>query len=105
VFVKPEDGKAESEDGKAESQDVKSEDAAVCLCVESVNPTLLIKNSRSGSRLVTAFRDVGCYSKSQPSSMPCVESILRTIVGWSNIIVFDLSQAFVQIPLTKHSVK
>ena len=67
MFVKPEDGKAESEDGKVESEDVKSEDTTVCLCVEYVNPTLLIKNSRSGSRLVTAFRDVGRYSKSQPS--------------------------------------
>ena len=56
-----------------------------------------------GSRLVTAFADVGRYSKRQPSLLP--DSTLRRIAQWSHIIVTDLTSAFYQIPLAKESMK
>ena len=73
--------------------------------VEYLNPSFLVKKPSGGYRLVTAFADVGRYSKPQPSLMPDVDSILRTVAQWKFIIKTDLSSAFYQIPLAKESMK
>ena len=76
---------------------VRPEDVDVA--VEYLNPSFLIK--KPSFRLVTAFADVGRYSKPQPSLMPDVDSILRQIASWKYIIKTDLTQAFYQIPLQR----
>ena len=81
----------------------KPEDVDVA--VEYLNPSFLIKKPSGGHRLVTAFADVGRYSKPQPSLMPDVDSTLRTIAPWKVIIKTDLSRAFYQIPLSQASRK
>ena len=81
----------------------KPEDVPVS--VEYVNPSFLVKKSNGGFRLVTAFADVGRYSKPQPSLMPDVDSTLRQIAQWKYIIVTDLTKAFYQIPLSVDSMK
>ena len=73
--------------------------------VEYLNPSFLVKKSNGGFRLVTAFADVGRYSKPQPSLMPNVDSTLRNIAQWKYIITSDLTSAFYQIPLSKASMK
>ena len=73
--------------------------------VEYLNPSFLVKKSIGGSRLVTAFADVGRYSKPQPSLMPDVDSTLRHIAKWKHLIVTDLTSAFYQIPLAQDSMK
>nr|XP_022310274.1 uncharacterized protein LOC111115730 isoform X2 [Crassostrea virginica] len=73
--------------------------------VEYVNPSFLVKKPSGGFRLVTAFADVGRYSKPQPSLMPDVDSTLRQIAQWKYIAITDLTQAFYQIPLAKESMK
>lgn len=75
------------------------------IVVEYLNPSFLIKKNNGGYRLVTAFADVGRYSKPQPSLMPDIDSTLRTIARWRYIIVSDLTSAFYQIPLSKDSMK
>ena len=75
----------------------------VGITVEYLNPSFLVKKPNSGSRLVTAFADVGRYGKPQPSLLPDVDSTLRRIAQWSHIIVTDLTSAFYQIPLAKES--
>lgn len=81
----------------------KPEDAGVS--VEYLNPSFLVKKPSGGHRLVTAFEDVGRYSKPQPSLMPDVDSTLRTIAPWKYLIKSDLSSAFYQIPLSTSSMK
>ena len=76
----------------------------VGITVEYLNPSFLVKKPNGGSRLVTAFADVGRYSKPQPSLLPDVDSTLRLIAQWSHIIVTDLTSAFYQIPLVKSEV-
>ena len=49
----------------------------VGITVEYLNPSFLVKEPNGGSRLVTAFADVGQYSKPQPSLLPDVDSTLR----------------------------
>ena len=75
------------------------------IVAEYLNPSFLIKKRSGSFRLVTAFTDVGKYSKPQPSLMPDVDSTLRQIARWRYIIVSDLSQSFYQIPLSKCSLK
>ena len=82
---------------------MKPEDANVRL--EYVNPSFLIKKTNGGHRLVTAFADVGRYSKPQPTMMPDVDSTLRQIAQWEYICVSDLSNAFYLIPLDHDSMK
>ena len=73
--------------------------------VEYLNPSFLIKKPNGGSRLVTAFAEVGRYSKPQPSLMPNVDLILRQIAQWKYLIKTDLTSAFYQIPLSQSSMK
>ena len=75
------------------------------ISVEYVNPSFLIKKPNGTYRLVTAFADVGRYTKPQPSLMPDVDSTLRRIAQWKYISVMDLKSAFHQIPLAKTSMK
>lgn len=77
----------------------------VGIVVEYLNVSFLVKKSSGAFRLVTAFADVGRYSKPQPSLMPDVDSTLRNIGRWKYVIVTDLMSAFYQIPLDKESMK
>ena len=65
----------------------------VGVVAEYLNPSFLVKKPKGGFRLVTAFSDVGQYSKLQPSLMPDVDSTLRTIARWQHIVVSDLSSS------------
>ena len=82
---------------------VRPEDVPVN--VEYLNPSFLVKKRNGGHRLVTAFTDVGRYSKPQPSLMPDVDSTLRKIAQWKYIATTDLSNAFYQIPLSRESMR
>lgn len=75
------------------------------MSVEYINPSFLVKKPSGGYRLVTAFADVDRYSKPQPSLMPDVDSILRSVTQWKYVIKSDLTSAFYQIPLAKESMK
>ena len=81
----------------------KPEEAGVT--VEYLNICFLIKKPSGGHRLVTSFGEVASYSKPQPSLMPNVDGVLRSVAQWKHIIVTDLLQAFYQIPLAKGSQK
>ena len=82
---------------------VRPEDVPVN--VEYLNPSFLIKKRSGGHRLVTAFSDVGRYSKPQPSLMPDVDGTLRKIAQWQYIATTYLSNAFYQVPLSRESMK
>ena len=88
-----------------ESQGVFARPEDIDISVEYLNPSFLVKKPQGGYRLVTAFADVGRYSKPQPSLMADVESVLRTIGQWNYLIVSDLKSAFYQIPLSDESLK
>ena len=88
-----------------ETQGVFKRPEEVGVSAEYLNPSFLVTKPNGGHRLVTAFADVGRYSKPQPSLLPDVDSTLRTIAQWKYIIVTDLTSAFYQIPLSKCSMK
>ena len=88
-----------------EEQGVFRRPEDVSVTAEYLNPSFLVKKPSGGFRVVTAFSDVGRYSKPQPSLMPDVDSTLRTIAQWKYIIKTDLTSAFYQISLSKDSMK
>ena len=88
-----------------ESQGVFPRPESLGITAEYLNPSFLVKKSSGGFRVVTAFADVGRYSKPQPSLMPNVDSTLRSIALWKFIISSYLTSAFYQIPLSKSSMK
>ena len=73
--------------------------------VEYLNPSFLHKKPSSRWCLVTAFADVGRYSKPQSFLMPDVDSMLRLIALWKHIIATDLTSRIYQIALSRNSVK
>ena len=81
----------------------KPEDVGVT--VEYLNPSFLVSKSDKSKRLVTAFTEVGKYTKPQPSLLPDVDSTLREIGKWKYLIKTDLTKAYYQIPLAKESMK
>ncbi|KAK3090592.1 hypothetical protein FSP39_012951 [Pinctada imbricata] len=88
-----------------ESLGVLRKPEELSLTVEYLNPSFLVAKAKGGHRLVTAFEDVGRYSKPQPSLMPDTDSILRKVGLWKYLIVADLTSAFHQIPLSRQSLK
>ena len=88
-----------------EAQGIFKRPEDIGITVEYLNPSFLVTKPTGGHRLVTAFADVGRYSKPQPSLLPDVDTTLRTIAQWKYIIVTDLTSAFYQIPLSKSSMK
>ena len=88
-----------------ERQGVFARPEDIGVSVEYLNPSFLVNKPGGGTRLVTAFSDVGRYCKPQPSLLPDVDSTLRTIAGWKWLIQTDLKSAFYQIPLDRNSMK
>ena len=75
------------------------------IVAEYLSPSFLVRKANGNFRLVTAFADVGRYSKPQPSLLPDVNSTLRSIAQWKYIIKSDLTSSFYQIPLSTWSMK
>ena len=67
---------------------------SVGVSVEYVNPSFLVNKPNGGTRLVTAFADVGRYSKPQPALLPDIDSTLRIIAKWKYIVTLTLVIGF-----------
>ena len=77
-----------------ESIGVFAQQEEIGVTVEYFNLSFLVKKPTGGFRLVTAFADVGRYSKPQLSLMPDVDSTLRQIAQWEYIIISNLTKSF-----------
>ena len=88
-----------------ENQGVFARPESLGITAEYLNPSFFVKKTSGRFRLVTAFAEVGRYSKPQPSLMPDVDSTLGSIARWKYLITSDLTSAFYQIPLSKSSMK
>ena len=71
----------------------------VRVTVEYLNLSFLVHKPKRVTWLVTAFSEVGQYSKPQPSLMPKVDGILHEIAKCKYIIISDLLHSFNQIHL------
>ena len=73
--------------------------------VEYLNPIISIRSPTVDTALVTAFADVGRYSKPQTLSTARRRLHVRHIAQWKHIVKTDLTDAFYQIPLAQESMK
>ena len=78
----------QNECDKLEGQSVLVKPEEVGVTAEYMNMSFLVSKPQvpESFRLVTAFREIGEYSKPQPSVMPSVEDTLRAIGKWKYII-------------------
>ena len=88
-----------------EKEGVNQKPEDISMAVEYLNLPFLIKKPSSGHQLVTAFEDIGRYSKLQPSLVRDVDSTLCTIAPWKFLIKSDLSCTFYQISPSRASRK
>ena len=82
---------------------IRPEDANIT--AEYVSPSFLVAKSSGGHRLVTAFTELGQYSKPQPSLLPKVDDIIRHLAQFKWIVKADLTKAYYQIQLHHASMK
>ena len=82
---------------------LKPEDVGV-VC-EYLNPSFLVKKSNGKWRFVTAFTEVGKYTKPQPALMSDINASLRQIAEWEWVITTDMSSSYHQMFLNVHSMK
>ena len=73
--------------------------------IEYLSPSFLVKKPNGSFRMVTAFADVGRYSKPQLSVLPDVNETLRQIARWKYLCVTDLTSAYYQVPISHDSMK
>ena len=73
--------------------------------IEYLSPSFLVKKPNGSFRMVTAFADVGRYSKPQLSVLPDVNETLRQIARWKYLCVTDLTSAYYQVPISHNSMK
>ena len=82
---------------------VRPED--VNITAEYVSPSFLVAKPHGGHRLVTAFTELGHFTKPQPSLISNVDDVIRSLGQFKWIVKADLSQAYYQVPLDKSSYK
>jgi len=81
----------------------KPEDVDVT--VEYVSPSFLVRKPGGGSRLVTAFNNIGNYAKPPPSRVTTSNDVLKFLAQWRFIIKSDMTSQFFQLPMKKSSMK
>ena len=82
---------------------LKPEDVGITC--EYLNPSFLVAKPNGGKRFVTAFGEVGQYSKPQPALMADINGVLRQIGNWKYVIKTDLTSAYWQLVLSRNSMK
>jgi hypothetical protein len=73
--------------------------------IEHVSPSFLVKKSSGGFRLVTAFNNIGTYTKPSPSRITTSDEILQFLAQWKYVIKSDMTSQFHQLPMKKASMK
>ena len=82
---------------------LKPEDVGIS--VEYLNTSFMLKKKNGDKRFVTAFGEVGEYAKPQPALMSDVNTVLRNIAEYEEVIISDLTSAYWQMELSKDSMK
>ena len=91
----------QEEADKLEELGVLAKPEDVGVDVEFASPSFLTKNPDGSHRFVTAFNELGEYSKVLPVASNSCDEVLRRLSSWKYIIKTDLKKSFFQIPLDK----
>jgi hypothetical protein len=78
---------------------------SVGVTVQYVSPSFLVKKPGGGSRLVTAFNNIGSYTKPLPTRVTSCDDVLRFLAQWKYILKTDMTKQFYQLPMRVSSMK
>ena len=67
--------------------------------VEYVSPSFLIKKPGGGHRMVTAFNNIGQYTKPIPSKITTSNNVFQFLAQFKYIIKTDMTSQFFQLPI------
>ena len=95
----------QDEADKLEQLGVLAKPEDVNVDVEYVSPSFLTEKPSGGYRLVTAFNNLGQYTKILPTVSNTCDDVLRKLSKWKYLIKADLTKSFFQIPVAKSSMK
>ena len=95
----------QEEADKLERLGVLAKPEDVNVDVEYVSPSFLTEKPSGGYRLVTAFNNLGQYTKILPTVSNTCNDVLRKLSKWKYLIKADLTKSFFQIPVAKSSMK
>ena len=75
--------------------------------LQAVSPSFLVakKPASKGYRLVTSFGHLALFVRNPPAPITSTDQVLRRLSSWKYLITTDISNAYHQIPLAKHSLK
>lgn len=94
----------QEEADKLEELGVLAKPEDVGVDVEFASPSFLTKNPDGSHRFVTAFNELGEYSKVLPVASHSCDEVLHRLSSWRFLIKTDLKKSFFQIPLDKASI-
>ena len=80
-------------------------DQKMCVKVECVSPSFLVKKGDHDFRLVTAFNTIGTYAKPSPSRAATTDDVFRFLAQHKYIIKTHMTKQFFQLPMQKSSLK
>ena len=72
--------------------------------VKFASPSFLVKKPDGSNRFVTAFNELGQYTKVLPTVANSCNDVLRRLSQWKYMIKTDLTKSFFQIPMAKSSI-
>jgi len=73
--------------------------------VEYVSPSFLIKKPGGGHRMVTAFNNIGQYTKPIPSKITTSNDVFQFLAQFKYIMKTDMTSQFFQLPIKTESIK
>ena len=94
----------QQESDKLEVAGVLAKPEDINVKVKFVSPSFLRKKPDGTNRFITAFNELGSYTKVLPTTGPTSNDVLRRLSAFRFIIKTDLTKAFFQIPLDKESM-
>ena len=94
----------QEEADKLEARGVLAKPEEIGVDVLYVSPSFLVKKPTGGYRFVTAFNDLGQYTRILPTASTSCNDVLRQISSWKYVIKTDLTKSFFQIPVAKSSI-
>ena len=94
----------QEEADKLEAHGVLAKPEDIGVDVQYASPSFLVKKPDGTYRFVTAFNELGQYTRILPTSSTTCDEVLRRLSSWKYIIKTDLTKSFFQIPVSKASI-
>ena len=94
----------QEEADKMEARDILAKPEDVGVEVLHVSPSFLLNKPDETYRFVTAFTELGQYTRITPTVSRSCDEVLRKLASYTHIIKCDMTKSFYQIKVSKKSI-